>query len=114
MEEGSEAEISKSEPWELGAPGRAVPEIQDHLERWHVYHFLDTGTHSPIKKTCDLRDNRYLRPDGANLAAFLYRLRERHAGAYDLIRRSIRLVAPFFDDFILEPLALNPDKILLE
>ena len=92
----------------------AVADIQDHLERWRVYHFLDTGAGSPIKKTGDLHDNRFLRPDGANLAAFLYLLREKHSSEYDLIRRTVRLVAPFFEDFRLEPLALNPDKIRLE
>ena len=84
------------------------------MQRWRVYHFLDTGATSPIKKTRDLHDNRYLRPDGANLAAFLYLLREKYASEYDLIRRTVRLVAPFFEDFSLEPLALNPDTIRLE
>lgn len=113
-----EAEISKTRPrvppddswaWEM-----AVADIQDHLEHWRVYHFLDTGATSPIKKHNDLHDNRYLRPDGANLAAFLYLLREKYASEYNLIRRTVRLVAPFFEDFQLEPLALNQDKIRLE
>ena len=30
------------------------------------------------------------------------------------MRNTVRLVAPFFEDFILEPLALNPDTIRLE
>ena len=32
----------------------------------------------------------------------------------NLIRDTVRLAAPFFDDFTLEPLALNENKILLE
>jgi predicted ATPase len=67
-----------------------------------------------MKKTADLEDNRALRPDGANLAAFLYRLRAQHPDAYDLIRRTVQRVTPFFDDFRLEPSALHPDKIRLE
>lgn len=31
-----------------------------------------------------------------------------------LIRRTVQIVAPFFDDFLLEPLRLNRDKIRLE
>ena len=95
-----EAEISKTrrvppdDPW---AWEMAVVEIQDHLQRWRVYHFLDTGASSPIKKHNDLHDNRFLRPDGANLAAFLYLLHEKHSSEYDLIRRTVRLVAPFFE-----------------
>lgn len=59
-------------------------------------------------------DNRFLRHDGANLAAFLYFLSHKHRDSYDLIRRTVRLVAPFFDDFQLQPQALNQDKIRLE
>ena len=116
----SDSEAAISEPWPRVPPddpwawGTAVADIQDHLERWRVYHFPDTGTSSPIKKHNDLHDNRFLRPDGANLAAFLYLLHEKHSSEYDLIRRTVRLVAPFLEDFRLEPLALNPDKIRLE
>ena len=67
-----------------------------------------------MKKTVDVNDNRYLRPDGSNLAAFLYYLREKHEASYSLIRRTVQRVAPFFDDFLLQPQKLNPDKIRLE
>ena len=33
--------------------------------------------------------------------------------SYDMIVRTVRLVAPFFDDFVLEPQALNEDTIRL-
>lgn len=67
-----------------------------------------------MKKTADINDNRFLRPDGSNLAAFLYYLREKHQDSYSLIRRTVQRVAPFFDDFLLEPQKLNPEKIRLE
>jgi predicted ATPase len=88
--------------------------IREHLDRWRLYHFHDTSPSSPMKKTADVNDNRFLRPDASNLAAFLYYLRERHTTSYSLIRRTIQRVAPFFDDFLLEPQELNPDKIRLE
>lgn len=88
--------------------------VRDHLGRWRLYHFHDTSTASPMKKTADLNDNDYLRPDGSNLAAFLYFLREQHPDSYSLIRRAVQRVAPFFDDFHLRPQRLNPNKILLE
>lgn len=88
--------------------------IQRRLDRWRLYHFHDTGTKSPFRKTCALHDNRFLRPDGANLAAFLYMLRERHDESYSLIRRTVRLVAPFFEDFVLEPTTVNEGLIRLE
>ena len=88
--------------------------VRDHLGRWRLYHFHDTSSTSPMKKTADVNDNRYLRPDGSNLAAFLYYLREKHPTSYSLIRRTVQRVAPFFDDFQLEPQKLNPEKIRLE
>ncbi len=88
--------------------------VRQHLDSWRLYHFHDTSSTSPIKKTMDINDNRFLRPDGSNLASFLYYLREKHENSYDLIRRTVRLIAPFFDDFLLAPLALNEDKIRLE
>lgn len=88
--------------------------IQSRLDRWRLYHFHDTGPHSPFKKTCALHDNRFLRPDGSNLPAFLYLLQHKHPESYDLIRRTIRLAMPFFNDFILRPMAVNEDVIRLE
>lgn len=88
--------------------------VRDHLDRWRLYHFHDTSSTSPMKKTGDVGDNRFLRPDGSNLAAFLHYLRHRHEPSYGLIRRVIQRVAPFFDDFVLEPQQLNEDKIRLE
>lgn len=93
---------------------RIASYVRDHLDRWRLYHFHDTSSTSPMKKTADVNDNRYLRSDGSNLAAFLYYLREKHEASYSLIRRTVQRVAPFFDDFQLEPQKLNPDKIRLE
>ena len=104
---GGEASIS-------AASGGNANFAYQHLGRWRIYHFHDTSFTSPIKKTGDINDNRHLRPDGSNLAAFLYLLKLRHETSYSLIRRTVQRVAPFFDDFLLEPLRLNPEKIRLE
>jgi len=93
---------------------RIADYVRDHLDRWRLYHFHDTSSSSPMKKTVDVNDNRYLRPDGSNLVAFLYYLRKKHEASYSLIRRTVQRVAPFFDDFQLEPQKLSPDKIRLE
>ena len=105
----SEAGISSTKQ-----KSRAITCVREHLFHWRLYHFHDTSVSSPIKKTVPLNDNRYLRHDGSNLAAFLYYLREKHGRSYDMIRRTVQLVAPFFDDFFLEPLVLNEDTIRLE
>ena len=84
------------------------------MQGWKIYHFHDTGEAAKIKKLCDLNDNRMLRPDASNLAAYLYLLKEKKIQYYRNICDTIRLVAPFFGDFALRPSPLNPDKIKLE
>jgi len=106
--EGKEAGISAQNQKRVGAYVKA------ELKSWRVYHFHDVGSSSPLKKIADIDDNKYLRPDGSNLAAFLYLLREEHNETYETIRKTVRRMAPFFDDFILEPRALDEDQIRLE
>ncbi len=111
--------------WEVGAGGRGemrrnermeeeLKYVRDLLARLRLYHFHDTGFHSPMKKTADVHDNRYLRFDGSNLAPFLYLLRKRYEGSYGSVVRTVRQVAPFFKDFVLGPRPENPDTIRLE
>ena len=88
--------------------------IKQRLNSWRVYHFHDTSKRSPMRRASDVHDNRYLRPDGSNLAAFLYLLKRNHEDSYRIITSTIRQVAPFFDSFRLEPQRLNPQKIRLE
>ena len=119
----SGSEIYRVEPGGDGVGGeirrdeRAEAEykyVEDLLAQMRLYHFLDTGAHSPMKKTADVHDNRYLRFDGSNLAPFLYLLRETHEGSYRSIVRTVQQVAPFFRDFVLGPRPENPDTIRLE
>jgi len=105
---GEEAGISAH------APAGIASHVRAHLDRWRLYHFHDTSASSPMKKTAEINDNRFLRPDASNLAAFLHFLKVQHEEEYELIRRTVRQVAPFFDDFVLEPLLLNPNSIRLE
>lgn len=92
--------------------------IADHvisaLRSWVVYHFHDTSSSARIKQTVDIADNAALRPDAGNLAAFLYRLQETDPRTFQNIVETVRLAAPFFDKFDLNPDRLNPDKIKLE
>jgi len=88
--------------------------VKGHLTKWRAYHFHDTSSSSPMKKTMDIDDNRFLRSDGSNIASFLYYLQEKHETSYDMIKRTIQRVAPFFEDFRLAPQNLNSEKIRLE
>jgi predicted ATPase len=87
--------------------------VSARLDRWHLYHIHDTSISSPFRKTAKLHDNDFLRADGSNLPAFLYRLSKKHPEEYSLIRRTIQRVAPFFDDFQLNPDPLNEETIRL-
>jgi predicted ATPase len=51
--------------------------------------------------------------DGSNLAAILYKLQKIQPAYYKRIIKTIRQIAPFFDDFLLEPLTINPHEIQL-
>jgi predicted ATPase len=107
-EQGREAGIS--DPKLTKTPGW----VRSRLGGWRLYHLHDTSSSSPMRKTAKVDDNGFLRADGSNLAAFLYYLREKEETSYSLIRRTVQRVAPFFDDFRLEPLRLKPDDIKLE
>jgi predicted ATPase len=89
-------------------------EILQSFKSWKIYHFHDTGKASKVRLTGDIGDNAIFRPDGSNLAAVLYLLSRTQRDHYDRIVRTIRLAAPFFDDFTLRPDPLNTDKIRLE
>lgn len=88
--------------------------ILKSLKSWIVYHFHDTGERSPMKQPCRVGDNRTLKPDGSNIAAYLYALKETSPEHYRKLVSLIRMVNPPFDDFVLSPAVLNPDQIELE
>jgi predicted ATPase len=83
--------------------------ISESVRSWIVYHFHDTSMLAPMRRIGSVRDNEYLRPDAGNLAAFLLMLRKAHPATYERIRDTIRLAAPFFDDFKLRPEPSNGD-----
>ena len=96
------------------SPGAMVSDVLTSLKSWKVYHFHDTSKSAPLKKLGDINDNLYLRPDAGNLAAFLYLLSRTKKEHYEAIRDTIRLVTPFFDDFLLEPDRRNENMIKLQ
>jgi predicted ATPase len=106
---GLEAGISSSEQ-----TSRVAGWVRSRLDSWRLYHVHDTSSTSPMRTASEIQDNKFLRPDGSNLPSFLFYLHEKESTSYNLIRRTIQQVAPFFDDFLLAPSNLNPDTIRLE
>ena len=84
------------------------------LRGWVRYHFHDTSRTAGVKQPQNVNDSRVLRRDGRNLAAFLYRLKEVGTPEFTRIRDTVRTVAPFFDDFVLEPDPTRGGTIRLE
>ena len=107
--------------WEMGS-GHATPEllkdkdhrgaaggrnvaayIYDAISSWKIYHFHDTSKVAPMRRFETIDDSDYLRFDAANIASFLLDLWNNKKSAYNQIVDTIRLVTPFFDNFILKP-----------
>jgi predicted ATPase len=93
---------------------RVLRRLLDHCR---VYHFHDTSPTARARQYGYVGDSRWLMPDAGNLAAFLLRLREEReengGDAYKRIVTTIRLIAPFFDDFVLEPSGPNRQDLIL-
>lgn len=77
--------------------------VHDAVSGWTIYHFHDTSKLAPMRRDHSVADWRELHPDASNIAAFLVKLKERHNHCYQSIVDQLRLIAPFFDDFLLEP-----------
>jgi predicted ATPase len=88
--------------------------VKYNLDRWRFFHFHDTSTDAQVKLKGPIGDNRFLRANGENLAAFLYMLQQAHPAHYERIRETVRMAAPFLDDLVLFPDALNPSYIQLQ
>ena len=86
------------------------------LQGCRVYQFHNTASTAKIRGQGYINDNRYLRSDGGNLAAFLFTMKENQATNpyYKRIVRHIQQVMPQFGDFDLAPSAPNQDYIRLD
>ncbi|WP_460769092.1 AAA family ATPase [Mariniluteicoccus flavus] len=77
--------------------------VLDVLSDCRVFHFDDTSADAPPLRRAALADDVTLHGDARNLAAVLLSMRTQQPVRYQRVVRSIRAVAPFFDDFVLEP-----------
>ena len=74
------------------------------MQRCVVHQFHNTSETARIRQRWDMEDNRYLKEDAANLAPFLLRLKETEPIYYQRIVETLTQIAPFFADFVLEPI----------
>ena len=88
--------------------------IYSKIQGFQVFHFDDVSANSNKKRLQNIEEGYPLHPEGDNIAAFLYYLKQNHIDSYDNILEIIRMVTPYFDDFILEPEINNLNQIKLK
>ncbi len=77
--------------------------VYDAISSWQIYHFHDTSSTAGMRHYEIVQDNKSLRIDASNIGPFLLKLKKKHPRQYKEILNAVRMVTPFFDDFILEP-----------
>ncbi|MBF8272529.1 MAG: hypothetical protein HW380_1634 [Magnetococcales bacterium] len=90
--------------------------VYESIAHWMVYHFHDTSSTAPMRRSEIVEDNQVLRNNGGNIAPFLLRLKndQFHRSYYQEIVNATRLVIPFFDDFRLDVLTYgDAEKVKL-
>ena len=102
-----ESSLITNQAWRAGY-------VTKYLNSFTVYHFHDTSASSPMRGACNVNDNRHLRDNGSNLAAYLYRLMLNDVKAFRLIEGVIRSIAPYFKGFTLHPDVSDKESIRLE
>ena len=87
--------------------------VRDTLRSMDVYQFHDTSLSARIRNVSDLSQTQRLYPDAGNLVAMLYALKTNREPHYHAIVKTIGRMVPDFKDFVLQPEAINPHKIML-
>lgn len=110
----------ESQLMEQSKPGKPyknmVQFVLSLLKGCQYFQFHDTSSKSEIKQHTYITNNRMLRSDAGNLAAFLYGIKTKKNGKpyYDRIIRYIQQVFPQFDDFVMLPTVQNENFINLD
>ena len=94
----------ESQWWTLGvAPplytNRYDPIPPQSPPNWQVYHFHDTSSTAGMRRDVGVYQSNTLESNGDNLAAFLWHLRNEYENIYELLRKMIQRVMPYFLDF---------------
>ncbi|MDA3816452.1 MAG: AAA family ATPase [Prolixibacteraceae bacterium] len=100
--------------WDIGRSSREArikttdnsraPYVIKYLDGFRKYHFHDTSDKSPFTIPSHIEnDIYYLYSNGANLAAFLYDIKEEEKVVYNKIVKTIQSIAPYFSDFYFIP-----------
>ncbi len=75
--------------------------VYDAVSSWQIYHFHDTSKTAGMRHYEIVQHHKKLDVDASNIAPYLLRLRQKEPAAYQDILNAVRLVLPFFYDFLL-------------
>lgn len=92
------AELKENKP----DAGHSRP-VYESIVSWQIYHFHDTSAAAGMRYDEIVQDNKVLRTDASNIGPFLLKLKNERFQEYREIVYAVRLVMPFFDEFLLEP-----------
>jgi len=81
----------------------ATQNLYNAIANTMIYHFQDTGNSAALKAASGATDNRRLKQDASNIAAVLLAMKKNHNIEYRYLVKILKLIAPYFDDFVLEP-----------
>ncbi|RVU83532.1 recombinase RecF [Leucothrix sargassi] len=84
--------------------------VYKSISQWMVYHFHDTSSSAPMRRSEIIEDNRRLRSDASNIAPFLLKLKNEDDPSYQEIIDAVRLIIPFFDQFRLDVLQFGESE----
>jgi predicted ATPase len=76
--------------------------VAEAVSSWVVYHVHDTSKTAPMRRKNPVSNFRELQQDAGNIAPFLRHIRDKHPLHYRRICDTVRQVAPFFEEFLLE------------
>jgi predicted ATPase len=88
--------------------------VRESIAGWRTFHFHDTSPTAAFRNAQRVGDNLVLKQDGGNLAPFLRYLYEQYPDHHTRIVETIRLVAPFFHDFVYRNDLTADDRVALE
>lgn len=86
--------------------------VYNAISSWQCYHFHDSSQTAGMRHYEIIQDIKKLRMDAANIAPFLLKLKDESISEYREIINAIRMVMPFFDDFILDPVQRGPKTVV--
>jgi len=99
---GFESNLIEAKNDESSIERRDDEHLYQLISNFTVYHFHDTSSTAPMRRFEITADNMRLRPNASNIAPFLLELQKDKPKFYSEIVETVKLVTPFFDDFILK------------